>query len=95
MPKRTFSRDQLRAILWDEEGEVILDEVTGTGRWDTYHRFIFRPEGEEKLYETNYSKGSTELQDSQRPWEYKDEVECVEVEPYERTVVDYRPVEES
>lgn len=94
MPKRTFTRDQLRAILWDEEGEVVLDKITGTGRWDTHHRLIFKPEGEETLYETTYSKGSTEQQDSQRPWEYEDEVECDEVEAYERTIVDYRLVDD-
>ena len=92
MSKRTFTKKQLRAILWDEEGEVVLNKITGTGRWDTHYRFIFKPEGEDKLYETEYSKGSTEQQDSQGPWEYEDEIECDEVEAYEKTVTDYRPV---
>ena len=94
MPKRTFTRKQLRSILWDEEGEVILNKMTDQTRWETHYRLVFKPEGEDKLYETSYSKGSTEHQDTQ-PWEYEEEeVECAEVLPFEKIVVDYKPVEE-
>jgi len=92
MPKRTFTKKQLRAILWDEEGTVVLNKMEDQSRWSTHFRFIFKPEGEDKLYETRYSKGSTEQQDSEGPWEYEDEVECVEVVAYEKTVVDYKAV---
>jgi len=92
MSKRTFTKDQLREFLWDEAGEIILNTITGTGRCDTHYRFIFKTEDDGKLYETEYSRGSTEQQDSQRPWEYEDEVECAEVELFEKTVIDYRPV---
>jgi len=92
MPKRTFSKQQLRDILWkdDKTSDIVLNKIEDTSRWDTHFRLVFRKDG--KLYETSYSKGSTELQDSQRPWEYEDEIECVEVEAYEKTVTDYRPV---
>ena len=92
MGKRTFTKQELRDILWDEDenAEIILDKIIGQGRWDTHHRFIFKKDG--KLWETDYSKGSTEQQDSQGPWEYVDSVECTEVEAFERTVIDYRPV---
>lgn len=92
MPKRTFTRNELRDILWNEEGEIVLNRITDTGRWDTHYRFIFRAEVGGKLYETEYSRGSTEQQDSQRPWDYEDEVECVEVVAFEKVVIDYRPV---
>lgn len=93
MSKRTFTKEQLRAILWDEGGKIILNEIEDQSRWSTHYRFVFSPEGEDKLYETRYSKGSTENQDSEGPWEYEEEVECVEVEAYEKTITDYRKVQ--
>lgn len=92
MGKRTFTKQELRDILWgeDEDAEIILNKITDTSRWDTHYRFIFKKGG--KLWETTYSRGSTEQQDSQRPWEYVDEEECVEVEAFEKTVTDYREV---
>ena len=90
MSTRTFTKAQLQAILWDEEGTVVLNEISDHNRWSTIHRFVFKPEGENRLYETSYSKGATEQQDEQ-PWQYEDEVECVEVESFERTVIDFRP----
>lgn len=93
MPKRTFTKQQLQAILWDEEGTVVLNKMVDQTRWETHYRFIFKPQREDKLYETSYSKGSTERQDTQ-PWEYQDEVECTEVVKYEKVVYDYKPVED-
>lgn len=88
---RVFSKETLRSILWDEEGEVVLDKITGNGRWESHHRLVFKPEGEDKLYETSYSKGATEYQDT-TPFEYEpDEIECVRVVAYQRSVTDYRP----
>lgn len=71
------------------DGDVVLDEIESQGRWETHHRLVFEYDG--KLYETNYSKGSTEYQDC-RPWENETSVECWEVERYEKTITDYRPV---
>jgi hypothetical protein len=56
---------------------AILDEIEDTSRWSVHHRIIFAYQG--RFYETYYSVGATEMQD-ERPWEYDDEVECVEVE---------------
>lgn len=56
---------------------AILDEITDTSRWSIHHRIIFAYQG--RFYETHYSVGATENQD-ESPWEYDDEVECVEVE---------------
>jgi hypothetical protein len=68
---------------------LIADEVTGNSRWSAQHEVLFKHE--EKLYSTSYSKGLTEMQDEQ-PWDYENEVECHEMEAYERTVVSYRRV---
>jgi hypothetical protein len=79
----------LRDILYgdSDEGETILDTMTGNGRWSIHHRFVFKYKG--KLYETTYSEGSTEYQD-ERPWEDEPVVSCHEVEEYQRTITDYR-----
>lgn len=93
MPKRTFTREQLRDILFEDFGGVtLLNKMVSQTRWETHFRFVFRADDDEKLYETTYSKGSTESQD-RRPWDYQDETACVEVESYEKTITDYRPVE--
>ena len=42
---------------------------------------------------TTYSEGSTECQD-ERPWEYKDEIKCTEVELKEVKVKKWIPVED-
>jgi hypothetical protein len=91
MGKRTFTKQQLQAVLWGDEGKIVLNEIIDKSRWSTIHRLIFMPEGETKLYEASYSRGATEQQDEQ-PWQYVDEDECVEVEAFEKTVIDYRPV---
>ncbi len=53
---------------------------------------MFEYEG--KLYETEYSQGLTEYQE-ESPWENESKVECVEVEEYKKTIVDYKPVSNS
>ena len=91
MPTVTFEKDFMFEVLWgDAEGtEIIVDERFDTSRWSTHHSLIFKKD--DKYYRTSYSRGATEQQD-EGPWEYEDEVECVEVEPYEKTVIDYRKV---
>lgn len=56
---------------------ALLDEITDTSRWSIHHRIIFSYQG--KFYQAYYSEGATEMQD-ESPWEYEDEIECVEVE---------------
>ena len=93
MTKRTFTKQQMLAVLDGDEGEIVLDKITDTSRWSVHHELVFRPEGEEKLYRASYSVGATEQQD-EGPWEYEETVDTVEVEAYEKTVTDYRPVPE-
>ena len=69
--------------------DVVRDTIIDTRRWSTDHELIFRHEG--KLYSTLYSHGSTECQE-ESPWEYKEEVECYEVEPYQKLVTEYKEV---
>lgn len=91
MPTVTFEKDYMERVLWDdaEDAEIIENEIIDTSRWSTHYRLIFKKDY--KYYQTFYSQGATESQD-ERPWEYEDEVECVEVEPYEKMVIEYRKV---
>lgn len=83
----------MKELLYDdvEDAEVLLDDVTGTGRWSLYHRLVFKYK--DVYYETGYSVGATEYQD-EGPWEYEDQVECTVVEPYEKVTTEYRPVKD-
>ena len=74
-------------ILYENEGgKVILDTVHGHSRWSVSHVLIVEIDG--RFYRTRYSVGATEYQD-ESPWQYEKEVDFVEVEPKEITVIDY------
>ncbi|WP_211750085.1 hypothetical protein [Paenibacillus sp. Marseille-Q4541] len=61
----------------DLPSSAMVDKITGTSRWSVYHEIVFEHQG--KFYQTEYSVGTTEMQD-ESPWKYDDEVDCVEVE---------------
>jgi len=85
MSKQIFKKDFLvdELDLPFNNDLVKMDEIIGTTRWSVLHTIVFEYEG--KFYQTEYSIGATEQQD-EGPWEYEDEVECVEVEEKEVTV---------
>lgn len=90
---RTFSGEVLRSILRGTEPdyEVVENEINGTSRWSVHYTMVFKELSTGKLYRTHYSEGATEYQDED-PFEYEDELEVDEVEPYEETVIKYRTV---
>jgi hypothetical protein len=61
----------------------ISDTIVENSRWSILHKLIFQHEG--KVYKTGYSVGATEEQ-YERPWEYENEVECIEVKLVEKVV---------
>ncbi|MCR8983057.1 hypothetical protein [Brevibacillus laterosporus] len=84
----TFSADELVKYGLPKRGydgvEVILDQIVDQSRWSIFHDIIFKwTDG--KYYSTGYSEGATECQE-EAPWEYEDEVECVEVHQVEKMV---------
>ena len=89
--KAEFLRRGLYGDTTQEESfEIIEDEISDHTRWNVCHDIVFKHNG--KLYESYYQVGATEMQDEQ-PWEYEmDEVECPEVEAYEKTITAYRAV---
>lgn len=88
MPKILLPKDVMLEVL-DSGVDVVSDETVGNSRWSIQHKLIFKREG--KLYSCSYQVGATEQQD-ESPWEYQPEVQCTEVEPYEKTIVAYREV---
>lgn len=88
--KRMFDTEKLKEVLYDESNELklILDRYIESTRWSKVNELIFEFEG--KLYSTTYSYGATEQQD-EMPFQYADDtIECFEVEPVEKIIVDYR-----
>lgn len=73
---KNFHKDYLKNEL-ELPWSAIKNTITGTSRWSVHHEIIFEDKG--KFYKTHYSEGATECQD-ERPWEYDENVECVEVE---------------
>jgi rubrerythrin len=61
--------------LYEMADEVMVDEITDQGRWDTYKRKVFRYGN--RFLEVSYSEGSTEMQD------YDSEIDVSEVFPKE------------
>lgn len=78
---------------WDAidnaKGEVIYDKVIDNSRWSVIHEIVFKLD--DKFYLTHYSVGATECQE-ERPWEYEDDIRCVEVVEKEVLVKKYVPV---
>jgi hypothetical protein len=73
---KVFSRDYLKNEL-DLPYSSIKDTIIDTSRWSVHHEIIFKDKG--KFYKAFYSEGATECQD-ERPWEYDEDIECIEVE---------------
>lgn len=78
-------------LPWDQE-YVVEDEIVGHGRWDIYHRLVFK-DLDGKYWETEYWEGATEMQ-PEGPWEYENEVECIQVEERVMPVTKFLPVDD-
>ena len=84
-----FKKDFLRYEL-DLPHSAKENKIVDNTRWSIVHEIVFEHEG--KFYQTCYSRGATEQQE-EAPWEYEDEVECVEVEQVEKVVKVWEPVQ--
>lgn len=76
--KRIFNKQEL--LDMDLPYAAIQDNIIDNTIWSIYHEIVFEYDGQ--YYKTNYSVGATEYQD-ESPWEYDDEIECIEVEEKE------------
>ena len=91
MIKKVFSKDYLMNKLGLPYDNIIIDKIIDATRWSLKHEIVFEDNG--KFYQTIYFEGATELQ-HERPWEYEDEVECIEVELREVKIKQWMPIEE-
>ncbi len=72
--------------------EVVKTELVDSSRWSLIYSQVFKMLDTGKYYYTHFRIGATENQD-ERPYEYEcDEIECQEVVPVEKTIVDYEAI---
>lgn len=69
--------------------DLVNEEIIDTRRWSIIKEIVFQDK-DGKYYQTTYSEGATECQE-EAPWEYEDEVECVEVELREVKIMKWCP----
>ena len=87
-----FKKEWLQDLVWDDvdDAEIMKNEIVDTSRWSIHHTAVFKFDG--KFYQTHYSVGATENQD-ESPYEYDpDEIECVEVVAFTKTITVYEPI---
>lgn len=85
-----YARSALQDIINDDHETIRLIEnkVVDTGRWETHYTAVFK-DGD-NFYRTNYSRGSTEMQDVS-PYENEGPlIPCELVAPVEVTTIEYR-----
>lgn len=85
-----FKKEDLQELVYHNPHKGftrIQDDITSTSRWHINYELIFKYQ--DKFYATYYRRGATEQQD-EAPYEYdKDEIECLEVYPVEKIVIEY------
>lgn len=88
--KLKMTKEQARQILWEDTDDFIIiqDEQVDSTRWSAHHDLVVQRKEDSKFFRAGYSVGLTEQQD-ERPWEYEDEVEFVEVTPSTKTITVY------
>ncbi len=89
-----FAREDLKELAWryvtDSGLSVVTRDIYDHTRWSVHYRMVFK--FQERYFETHYSTGATETQD-EYPYDYcPDQIECQEVVPQEKTVIEYVPL---
>ena len=101
MGTRCFTVEQLEDVLWcNGSGQLkeVRDIISGEGRWETYHEFIFTDTLTGKFYQAEYAVGATEMQENQffnlNAFEKDGKMvnECPEVKPVEVTEVKWEVI---
>lgn len=90
---RTFEAEFLTeeiCVTWGKSSKrVVLHEAVDKRRWYTNTRVIFSHE--DQLWEIFYMDPASEVQEGQDRF-YENPVKATLVEPFEKTVIDYRKV---
>ena len=97
MSKREFDKEFMLKVVRNQEpeAEIVKNEVIEQTRDTLGCELVFRYD--DKLWSTHYWSGYHHVGDGEvqveEPWEWEEEVECVEVEPVEKLVTVYEAVE--
>ena len=90
MPTRTYSIDKINELTTDKD--TYVTSFTGQKlRWATEINYVFKDQ--DRLWMATFCEAATEGQEHYWREFSPGQVEAVEVEPYEKTVTRYRPVE--
>ena len=91
--KLKLSVEDARNAVWDdhEDFEPVEEKIVDTSRWSIHYEKIMKHVPSGKLFRAYYSRGATECQE-ERPFEYEDEVEFVEVRAYDEPTIIYLEV---
>ena len=94
-----FSKELLEELITTSAGSEYIDEdedekytvisrtIEDKSRWDTTYKLIFEVDG--RYWSIHYDLPSTESSGPREPFDYGNTI-AVEVEPYTRTITDYR-----
>lgn len=84
-----FDEDEIKEMCWGEFGEVLKENIVGSGRWTINKKLIFRVGN--RFFGVWWTEGATEEQDGCEVYpDYPAEVRRVEKITY-----DYVPIEEN
>jgi len=91
MPTIKIPTELARAIVWDDsdEGELVEEGIFDSSRWSLTYKAIIKYQ--DKFYKTFYRVGATEMQE-EKPWEYDDFAELVEVHAVPKTIMVWEKV---
>jgi hypothetical protein len=85
-----FPKRDLIEMTWGDTPDnytVLESKIVDQTRWAIHYEMIFQ--NNDKYYKTEYSRGSTEYQD-ESPYQFDDDmIECKEVRPQPKTIIEY------
>lgn len=90
MSKYDLTQEQLQGIRWDDYPDDNFKQVTNAeiydqDRWHTYYEAVYK--WDDKFFKLSWGEGSTEYQ------EWDGDLVWFEVEPVEKTVIVFEPVD--
>lgn len=87
----TFSAEEAREIIYGDHPDFteIENHYIDVSRWEIHYRTVVLNKLTNKFYQVYYSKGATEIQDTQ-PFEFDTEVVFEEVFPAHEVITVYR-----
>ena len=89
--KLVLTKEQARSIIYEDtdEYDIISDEMIGKRRWSIDYYVVIKRVADGKFFADLYSRGATEYQDDERPFEYT-VPNFTEVFPVEKKIIVYQ-----